>query len=145
MKEEFIKNNKRPFAFVTMCADPIHHGHINILHEAKKYGSVIIGLMTDSAMKNYKGNPLLSFQERLKVLTELKSVSGIIPIESIDFVPYLEKFKFEYFLHGDDWKQGAQKKSRGSAILAMSEWGGKVIDVPYTEGISSSDLKKGIN
>lgn len=145
MKNEFLKNNNRPFAFVTMCADPIHHGHINILREAKKYGSVIVGLMTDDAMKSYKGEPLSSFKERSKVLSELRSVSGIIPVESIDFVPYLKEYKFEYFLHGDDWKQGVQKESRQNAISAMSEWGGKVIDVPYTEGISSSDLKKGIN
>ncbi|MBM01828.1 MAG: hypothetical protein CL762_03825 [Chloroflexi bacterium] len=144
MKNEFLENNNRPFAFITMCADPIHHGHINILHEAKKYGSVIVGLMTDDAMKSYKGEPLSSFNERSKVLSELRSVSGIIPVESIDFVPYLKEYKFEYFLHGDDWKQGVQKGSRENAISAMSEWGGKVIDVPYTEGVSSSDLKKGI-
>ena len=53
MKKQ-IKKIKRPYIFVPMCADFIHHGHINIINNAKKYGSVIIGLMTDKAILSYK-------------------------------------------------------------------------------------------
>ena len=50
---EFLNNEKnRPFVLASMCADPLHHAHINIINEAKKYGNVIIGLMTDEAMIN---------------------------------------------------------------------------------------------
>lgn len=146
MKHEFLKDIKnRPLAFTTMCADPLHHGHINIIQEAKKYGSVIVGLMTDDAIKNYKDPSLITFDNRLKVLSELKTISYIIPVTSIDFKPVLSEFKFDFFLHGDDWKRGVQTKSRIEAINLMSKWGGKVIDIPYTEGISSSDLKKSLN
>ena len=34
---EFLNNEKnRPFALASMCADPLHHAHINIINEAKK-------------------------------------------------------------------------------------------------------------
>ena len=145
MKQFLSNNDNRPLAFITMCADPIHHGHINILQKAKEYGSVVVGLMTDSAMKAYKSPPMITFEKRLEVILELKSVSYAIPIESIDFVPVLRKYKFEFFLHGDDWKDGIQAKSRDEAIKVMAEWGGLVIDVPYTKGISSSDLKRNIS
>ena len=36
--------------YVGMCADLIHHGHLNIIKEAQKYGKVIVGLLTDSAI-----------------------------------------------------------------------------------------------
>ena len=36
--------------YVGMCADINHVGHINIIKEAKKLGSVIIGLLTDQAI-----------------------------------------------------------------------------------------------
>ena len=54
MNEEF--KDRRPIAFATMCADPIHHGHINLLKFAKNYGTVVVGLMTDESIKSYK-NP----------------------------------------------------------------------------------------
>ena len=45
---------KRPHVFVPMCIDFLHHGHINILIKAKKYGKTIVGLMTDKAILSYK-------------------------------------------------------------------------------------------
>ena len=45
---------KRPYVFVPMCLDFLHHGHINILNEASKYGNIILGLVTDEAIKSYK-------------------------------------------------------------------------------------------
>ena len=45
---------KRPHVFVPMSADVIHHGHINILKKSKKYGTLIVGLMTDKGIKSYK-------------------------------------------------------------------------------------------
>ena len=40
--------------YVGMSADLIHPGHLNIINEAKKYGEVIIGLLTDKAIASYK-------------------------------------------------------------------------------------------
>ena len=47
---------ERPHVFVPMAIDFLHHGHINILIKAKKYGNVIVGLMTDNGIKSYKRN-----------------------------------------------------------------------------------------
>ena len=52
-----------------------------------------------------------------------------------------KKYKFDYWVHGDDWKRGVQAKERLKLIKEMKKWKGKVIDVPYTKGISSSVLK----
>ena len=53
---------QRPYVFVPMAVDFLHHGHINILIKAKKYGNVIVGLMTDGGIKSYKGKkPIISF------------------------------------------------------------------------------------
>ena len=58
--KDYLSNNKnRPIAFLPMCLDPLHHGHINIIKEAKKYGNVVIGLMTDEAMLSYKRKSLV--------------------------------------------------------------------------------------
>jgi phosphoenolpyruvate phosphomutase len=52
----------------------------------------------------------------------------------------LELLKPDFVVHGDDWKEGIQKDTRQHVIDTISQWGGKVIDVPYTKGISSTQL-----
>ena len=40
--------------YVGMSADLMHPGHMNILKEAAKLGSVTVGLLTDEAIASYK-------------------------------------------------------------------------------------------
>ena len=58
----------------------------------------------------------------------------------MDYTANLRKIKPDYVLHGDDWKNGIQAQTRQKVIETMNEWGGKVIDIPYTEGVSSTKL-----
>ena len=50
-----MKNNKT--VYVGLSADILHEGHINILKTAKKYGEVVVGLLTDEAIASYKNIP----------------------------------------------------------------------------------------
>ena len=126
--------------YVGMCADLIHHGHLNIIKEAKKYGDVGIGLLTDSAIASYKRLPALSYEERKIVVENIVGVSRVIPQETLDYIPNIEKLKPAYVVHGDDWKEGVQKQVRQGVIDKVQEWGGVVVDVPYTKGVSSTKL-----
>ena len=76
----------RPYVFVSMSVDLFHHGHLNILLKAKKYGNVIVGLMTDKAIKSYKKRkPLIEFNDRKKILRHLNCVDFIIPVTNLNF------------------------------------------------------------
>ncbi|MCU0822194.1 MAG: phosphoenolpyruvate mutase [Spirochaetes bacterium] len=126
--------------YVGMSADLIHHGHLNIIKEASKYGKVTIGLLTDKAIASYKRLPHLPFEQRKLIVENLKGVEEVVPQETLDYVPNLRKLKPDYVVHGDDWKTGVQRKTRQAVIDALNEWGGKLIEVPYTQGISSTVL-----
>ena len=126
--------------YVGMCADLIHHGHLNIIKEAKKYGDVVVGLLTDSAIASYKRLPALSYEERKIVVENIVGVSKVIPQETLDYIPNIEELKPDYVVHGDDWKEGVQKQVRQEVIDKLKAWGGEVIDVPYTKGVSSTEL-----
>jgi len=133
----------RPYIFVPMAADIFHHGHINILIKAKKYGNVIVGLMTDSGIKSYKGKkPIISFKNRLKILNHIDLVSYVLPLPGLKYVNFAKKFKFDFFAHGSDWKKNVQSDQRKKLKKIMASWGGKIIDIPYTANISSSKIKK---
>ena len=138
-----LKNLSRPFVFVPMAADLFHYGHINILLKAKKYGTVIVGLMTDNGIKRYKKRkPLIKFSNRKKILSQIKCIDKIIPIDGLKYVEYSKFYKFDYFVHGTDWKKNIQSNVRLRLIKTMKKWSGKVLEFPYTKGISSSKLKK---
>ena len=126
--------------YVGMCADLIHHGHLNIIKKATKYGEVTIGLLTDSAIASYKRLPALNYEQRKIVVENIKGVDEVIPQETLDYIPNIEKLKPDFVVHGDDWKTGVQKQVRQQVIDKLNEWGGEVIDIPYTKSISSTKL-----
>ncbi len=125
-----------------MCADFIHHGHINILKKSKKLGNTIVGLMTDAGIASYKKRkPIINYKNRKKILESIKFVDFIIPCKGIEYVKLAKKYKFDYFVHGSDWKKGVQSSERNILKKVVKKWNGKVIDIPYTKGISSTNLK----
>ena len=127
-----------------MSADIIHPGHLNIIYEAQKLGEVTVGVLTDAAIASYKRLPYLNYEQRSLIVQSLKGVDKVIPQTTLDYVPNIELLKPDFVVHGDDWKTGIQKETRQRVIDALAKWGGKVIDVPYTKGISSSILNEKI-
>jgi phosphoenolpyruvate mutase len=126
--------------YVGMSADLIHPGHLNILKTAAQYGEVIVGLLTDEAIASYKRVPFMEFEQRKAVIQEIKSVSEVVAQKTLDYVPNLELLKPDYVVHGDDWREGVQRETRQRVIDTLAKWGGELIEVPYTEGISSTKL-----
>lgn len=130
--------------YIGMSADIIHPGHLNIIKEGCKHGEVTVGVLTDEAIASYKRLPFLDFEQRSIIVRSIKGVSKVIPQATLDYVPNLLLEKPDFVVHGDDWKEGVQKQTRQRVIETIGQWGGKVIDVPYTPGISSSKLNESI-
>jgi len=130
--------------YVGMSADLIHRGHINIINEAVKYGEVTVGLLTDKAIASYKRLPYLDFEHRKIIIENVKGVSRVVPQEELNYVPNLTKLKPDYVVHGDDWKNGVQKNTRQQVIDCLAQWGGELIEVPYTKNISSTKLNEAV-
>ena len=142
---ERINELKRPFVFVPMAADLLHHGHIRILKKASKYGTVIVGLMTDNGISSYKEKPILNFKQRKEVISAINFVDCIIPLNGLLYVEISKLLKIDFFIHGSDWKNGPQSLVRKKLIDSVREWSGKVIDINYTKDISSQKIKKKIS
>lgn len=128
--------------YLGMTADIIHPGLINIIQAATKYGDVLVGLLTDSAIAMHKRLPYLTYEQRKAVVENLKGVKEVVPQESWSYVPNLLKYKPDYIIHGDDWKEGPLMKIREEVYSVMKQLGGTVIEIPYTKGINSSEFNK---
>ncbi len=135
---------KEALVYVGMSADLIHHGHVNIIQEAQKLGRVMVGLLTDKAIASYKRLPALTFDQRKAVIENIKGVTQVVAQETLDYVPNLRTYKPQFVVHGDDWKTGVQRETREKVVGALKEWGGELVEVPYTQGISSTQLHKNL-
>lgn len=135
-----FKMKKEIKVYVPMAADLIHNGHINIIQKASKLGQVTVGLLTDKAIAKYKRVPFLTFEQRKLVAENIVGVYKVIPQEDDDYVSIIRKLKPDYFVHGDDWKEGPQKNKRKRVLEVMKEWGGKIVEPEYTKDISSTKL-----
>jgi len=130
--------------YVGMSADIIHPGHMNILKEASKLGELTVGLLTDSAIASYKRLPYMNFEQRKIVIENIKGVKEVIAQNTLDYRPNLENLKPDIVVHGDDWKDGIQSKTREQVINTLKQWNGKLIEIKYTEGISSTQLNNSL-
>ena len=127
-----------------MSADLIHPGHLNVLKVASGLGQVTVGVLTDSAIASYKRLPYMNYEQRAEIVSNLKTVYEVIPQSTLDYSKNLKALKPDYVVHGDDWKDGIQEKTRQIVIDTIAEWGGELVEVPYTEGISSTSLNKSL-
>ncbi|MDF1615655.1 phosphoenolpyruvate mutase [Desulfurivibrio dismutans] len=139
-----MSDQTKPLVYVGMSADLVHPGHLNILREARKLGRVVVGLLTDQAIASYKRLPHMTFEQRKEVVFNLKGVDEVIAQETLDYVPNLRLVRPDFVVHGDDWRQGVQKQTRQRVVDALAEWGGELVEVPYTPDISSTQLNKSV-
>ena len=136
---------KNKIVYITLSIDLLHHGHINLIKQAKKYGNVIAGLLTDNAIASQKRLPLLSYSQRKKVLENINGIFKVVEQNEWDCSKNILKFKPNFMIHGDDWKSGNEKKFRDSAIKSLKKVGGSLVEIPYTKDVSSFALKQRIH
>ncbi len=128
--------------YIAMSADVIHNGHINIIKEGLKHGEVIIGLLTDETIASYKRVPMLNFEQRKEIFESIKGVIKVVPQTTLDYTENLLKYRPDYVIHGDDWRTGVQRNIRQKVIDALAQWGGELIEIPYTKDITCTLLEK---
>ena len=135
-----MTDKKEKTVYVGITGDMIHPGIINIIQQGARYGRLIVGLLSNTAIATHKRIPYLTYEQRKAVIENIKGVSEVVPQEEWSYVPNLEKLKPDYIIHGDDWKTNYLKGIREEVFEVMKKIGGEVIEIPYTKGINSSQL-----
>ena len=116
----------------------VHPGHINIIAEAARLGEVTVGLLTDDAVASYKRLPYLTYEQRKTVVESMRHVARVVPQRTLDYTENLRLLRPDVVVHGDDWRTGVQARVRVRVIETLREWGGELVEIPYTAGISST-------
>lgn len=118
---------------MSFSTDVIHGGHISIIEKASQLGELIIGVLTDRVIASYRRFPVLSYDERVKIIKAIKGVSKVIPQTTLSYAENLRKLKPDYVVHGDNWRTGIQKPIRDEVISILKEYGGELIEYPYSQ------------
>ena len=132
----------KKIVYVPLAADILHEGHLNILRIASNYGKVIVGLLTDAAIIQYKNLPFFDYDQRFKIVSNLKFVDKVVPQDSWNYRLILNSIKPDFFVHGDDWKKGVQSKIRLEVIKELKKWNGELIEPKYFKNVSKITQKK---
>lgn len=129
--------------YACFTTDIIHEGHINIINEAKKYGKVIIGVLTDEAMVKFDRFPIITFEERMELIKNTPGVNRVIRQDDVMYDTVIEELHPDYVIHGDNWFDGPTKAIRDNVEKLLNTYGGQIIDVPYTcnENVKRIDAK----
>ncbi|MBR6668585.1 MAG: phosphoenolpyruvate mutase [Clostridia bacterium] len=118
--------------YICFSTDIIHNGHLSILKKAAALGEVTVGILTDEVVASYKHYPLIPLDERITMFESLKYVSRVVVQESLDYTDVLEQLKPDIVVHGDDWLVGYQANIRAKVIETLKQWGGTLVEFPYT-------------
>jgi glycerol-3-phosphate cytidylyltransferase len=133
------------WVYVGGTFDLFHSGHINFLSRCAEYGKVVVALNTDQFAARYKREPILSLAERYDAVEACRFVDKVfVNIGNEDSWITINTMpadcKIKYIAHGDDWTGESLLKQLNVSQPWLDEKGIQMLYIPYTEGISTSEI-----
>lgn len=132
---------KKIIGYTTGVFDMFHIGHLNIIQLAKQQCDyLIVGVSTDELVQKEKSKkPVIPFDERCRIIEAIKYVDMVVPQESKDKLAAWKKYNFDKMFVGSDWKGTPQWNAYEDQFSTL---GVEIVYLPYTDGISSTELTK---
>lgn len=127
--------------YVIGVFDLYHKGHVELLRRAKALGDkLVVAINSDEMAVQYKRRPFLCEEDRLAVVEACKYVDEAFIIRGFDNKEAVLKYRVNVIVHGDDWVGDSYLKQICLSPEFIKEHHISLIFLPYTKGISTSDL-----
>ena len=137
-KLEIWRDANKKIVFTNGCFDLIHLGHIEVLARSADLGDIlIIGVNTDSSIKELKGNnrPIIEEDSRAQQLASLEFVDAVILFNEQTPLKLIKVIKPNIITKGGDYNS---EQVVGKEIAVKNE--GEVIIIPLTQGYSTTSI-----
>ena len=118
--------------YTCFCTDIIHEGHRNIINQARKYGRVIVGVLSDRAMIRYRRFPTVSFEARMEMARGIDGVDEVVVQDEVMYDEIVGRLRPDYIVHGDNWHDEPLNAIRENVLKVLRQYGGELIEIPYT-------------
>jgi cytidyltransferase-like protein len=123
--------------YVDMVADLFHHGHVELLRRARDLGDhLIVGVHDDETVASYKRSPIMTMEERVRVVAACRYVDEVLPNAPLILgADWLERHRIDLVVHGDDFSEEAL-----STLYRVPIERGMLRVLPYTPTISTTSI-----
>jgi cytidyltransferase-like protein len=123
--------------YVDMVGDLFHHGHVEFLRRARALGDeLVVGIHSDAAVASYKRAPVLTMEERARVVAACRHVDEVVTDAPLEVGPeWLDRHRIDLVVHGDDFDH-----ERLMVMYREPYERGILRTVPYTAGISTTEI-----
>jgi len=121
-----------------------HSGHTAFLKRCAELGTVTVALNTDEFIEAYKGKPpVISYAERAAVLLGCRWVDAVVPnVGGLDSRISIALVEPDLIVIGSDWARRDYYKQMMFDQDWLDDRGIGLCYIPYTKGISSTEIKK---
>jgi ethanolamine-phosphate cytidylyltransferase len=125
--------------YADMVADIFHSGHVKFLEKASQLGDfLIVGINSGEDAASYKRFPILSLEDRVKVIESCKYVSKVIaPCPLIVTEEFIKLNNIDIVVHAHD-KDDTNYDFMYKDPIRL----GKFVRLDYTSGISTTEIIK---
>lgn len=131
--------------YVIGVFDLYHRGHLELLKRAKELGDkLVVAINGDDMVASYKRRPFFNEEDRLALVAATSYVDEAFVIRQYDNKDIIKKYKINKIVHGDDWGEESYKEQIRVTDRFLEENDCELVLLPYTKGISTSDLIKQI-
>jgi phosphoenolpyruvate phosphomutase len=117
--------------YLPASMDLFHIGHLRAIRQCAKHGEVIVGLLSDEVIKNYKGGCVIPFSQRKEILEAIPEVSKVIKQNELNPIKYLKGMDF--IASGDGWEEDELKAIKKANV--------RVLDIKYCKLQSTTNIK----
>ena len=126
--------------YIDIVGDLFHVGHLNLIKTAKGLGDyLIVGVHSDEDTAKYKREPIIEDKQRYEIIRSCRYVDEVIENAPLLITEsFINENNIDLVVHGDDIRKAYDEQHKIPRQL------GKIKYVPYTQGISTSDIIKKI-
>ena len=121
--------------YICFNTDVIHEGHLGVIAQARSYGRVIVGALCDEAMICLGKFSTTSLEDRIRLYQDIDGVDEVVVQHNVTYDDVIERLHPDYVIHSDNWREKSHAYTyiRENVICLLSRYGGKLIEVPYSD------------
>ncbi len=91
--------------YLNVSTDILHYGHIELMKKAACLGELMVGVLTDDVVAQYRQVPLVSYEKRKEMISQLSFVKEVVKQDTLSYEDIIKKYHPDIIVHGDEWNR----------------------------------------